>query len=83
MIYNPNIVCTNYGEIRKKGLDLIELYQDEKRFVFVTDIEKLGALLELHSGLVFKYEIAKGCNYFYNFWLEQPIERIENTSNLI
>lgn len=76
MLYNATLRKTNFGIVRKQGIDTIELYQDSKRFVFVTDIEKLGAILELETGLVFKYEIAKNCNYFYNFWLEKPLMKI-------
>lgn len=59
-------------ELRKARLNTIELYQEGKKFIFVTDIDKLAAMFELRTGLIFKYEVAKGYNYFYNFWLEKP-----------
>ena len=72
------LVRSKKGKLKRLSVDTIELYQAGKKFIYVTDIEKLGALFELKTGLVFKYEIAKGCNYFYHFWLEQPVEKLNN-----
>lgn len=72
------LVRVKRGQLRRLSVDTIELYQDGKKFVFVADIEKLGELFELKTGQTFKYEIAKGYNYFYHFWLEKPVEKLTN-----
>lgn len=76
-----SLIYTKYGKLLKSGINTIDLYQDSKKYIFVTDIEKLGALFELKTGLVFKYEVAKNCNYFYRFWLEKPVEKLDNIYN--
>ena len=67
-----------HGQLKafQKGIDTIELYQDNQRFIYVSDIEQLKTLLEEKTGLAFHYQVARGCNYFYHFWLEDntPIE---------
>lgn len=67
---------TSFGSLTRKSDGTIDLYQNAKRHVFVIDILELRAYLEAKTGMEFHYEHAKGCNYFYNFWLEKPKSKL-------
>jgi hypothetical protein len=72
---------TVFGKLARNHDGTINLYQKRKRFVFVPNLEKLRDYLEQKTGMDFQYEVAKDCNYFYNFWLVPRKRKLNAKSN--